>query len=592
MISTNKIPEKADEKLFLILSARTMPFIGPQSKMATGVRREASPRETKASASSTNAMYVHTKAVAAAVRATTAAASAMMARRAEFVTELHTLGQRSSALSPRGPKKTPRGKSHATASPVVSPRAGGTPRASSASGKTADRGKDQAVTALPTAAGPRPSTTPSLSTTALTLPPASTLIGGDKEIFPAWIRERKDFQVFFPRYADRVISDEEILRHGVPKEPNERNIVELQCLARWIMKIPSMASSLDLSQATEIAKLSRYQAFKPREYIFRKGDKGDACYLVFSGEVHVLIDGQKVATVGKNTAFGDIALQLENATRGADVQAAFPISGSGNPMIGVEVLTIRAEDYHKTLARCQTRRRKHLITWLHTEVTLFRDCVESKLHFFELVSIDVPLKRGDTLYRQGESVGAFYVVRSGKIRLEVDIQYEHKHRWPVGKHEWKEQVHTAKTRVPFHIEDAAGFFGYEMFVEGQQERAYTAIAESDTTEVVALNRVDCFSPYFSFTPRAIDRILEKHDRCRDLAHRKIHQKLKEFHRLASTQRKALSSTTRGDNRLLPVSVQSHFAFSKETPNLQFPCLAPTKWEAGNAVVRALQLSCQ
>ncbi|GLE09601.1 hypothetical protein PINS_up021329 [Pythium insidiosum] len=421
----------------------------------------------------------------------------------------------------------------------------------------------------------------------------------DTDIFPQWIRERKDFQVFFPRYADRVITDDEILRQGVPKEPSERNIVELQCLARWIMKIPSM-QSLDLSQATEIAKLARYQVFKPRDYVFRKGDKGDACYLIFTGEVNVLIDGQKVATVGKNAAFGDIALQIENATRGADVQAAFnpsamassvgsssSNSNSGAGFGGVEVLKILAEDYHKTLARCQSRRRKHLISWLHTEVVLFRDCVESKLHFFELVSIDVPLKKDEVLYQQGDSIGAFYVVRSGRVRLEVDIQYQHKHRWPTGTREWKEEVRAIKSRVPFHAEESAGFFGFEMFVEGMQSRAYTVIADSPSVELVALNRVDCFSPYFSFTPRAIERILEKHNKCREASLRQIHDKLKDFHRMASQQKRPCKPIDR-----LPLIVQPKFAGSSETPQFQFPCLQASKWEAPNQVVRALQQACE
>ncbi|KAF1321587.1 Cgmp-dependent protein kinase egl-4, partial [Globisporangium splendens] len=427
----------------------------------------------------------------------------------------------------------------------------------------------------------RPGTSPSLDvntpgTDAMVVqgPPPASPSRGEQEVFPAWIRERKDFQVFFPRFSDIVITGEEILRQGVPKDPGDRNTVELQCFARWIMEIPSMATSLDLSQATEIAKLVRYQALKPREYVFHKGDKGDACYLVFSGEVHVLVDGQKVATVGKNSAFGDIALQIENATRGADVQA-----GTG---ANVPVNT-------STLARCQTRRYKHLINWLHTEVLLFRDCVESKLHYFELVSLDVPLKQGEILYRQGDSIGTFYIVRSGKVRLEVGIQYEHKHRWPVGRHEWKEQVHAAKSRVAFTLKERAGFFGFEMFVEGQQARAYTVIADSPTVELVGLNRVDCFSPYFSFTSRAIERIPEKHDKCRELATKQIHQKLKDFHRLTSAQKKTFNTTVEKE---APVSVKAKFNHSKETPQFQFPSLQPAKWEAPNDVVRALQLACQ
>lgn len=559
-------------------------------------------------------MFVHTKAIVAAARATTAAASAMIAK-ANSVSELHLLHAATSALhSPRtSAERTPRESSR----PFTSGAQGTTPRGNAsqvialpqAKGSSASRGKYGADSAS-RKDRQRPMTSPSQESESSEAhqqqaPPPSSPPRGDLEVFPAWIRERKDFQVFFPRFSDIVITDDEILRQGVPKEPGERNIVELQCLARWIMKIPSMATSLDLSQATEIAKLARYQALKPREFVFRKGDKGDACYLVFTGEVHVLIDGQKVATVGKNSAFGDIALQIENATRGADVQAGFPTTfpppasgtsataaataGANTAPIGAEVLKILAEDYHKTLARCQTRRRKHLINWLHTEVLLFRDCVESKLHYFELVSLDVPLKQGEILYRQGDSIGAFYVVRSGKVRLEVDIQYEHKHRWPVGKREWKERVHAAKSRIPFAYEDQAGFFGFEMFVEGQQARAYTVIADSPTVELVGLNRVDCFSPYFSFTPRAIDRILEKHDRCRELATKQIHQKLKDFHQTTSSQKKPFASVT---DCALPVCVAPKFHHSKETPQFQFPSLKPAKWEAPNDIVRALQLSCQ
>ncbi|GMF34044.1 unnamed protein product [Phytophthora lilii] len=568
---------------------------------------------------STNPIYVYTKFVVASARVTSAIAAAMMASsNSSGVSELKALHHSANALSSpreRSGRNTPRDRNHAYASlvdivrprtvPVLTPRHSTTssPRGNTAQkddklpavGKQSeqvDSGSDSSTDRELDNPASRPRTIPA-STTAAPLT-------GDREVFPAWIRERKDFQVFFPRFSDHVVTDEEILQQGVPKEPSERNIVELQCIARWIMKIPSMSTFLDLNQATEIAKLARYRAFRPHEYVFRKGDIGDACYLVLSGEVHILIDGEKVASVTKNSAFGDIALQLENATRGADVKASFP-TGTGNPTpspgaltpnsslppVGCEVLMIMAEDYHKTLARCQTRRRKHLVNWLHTEVTLFRDCVESKLHFFELVSIDVPLKKGEILYTQGESVGAFYVVRSGRVRLEVDILYERRHRWPCGKHSWKQQVHAVRSRVPFHTEESAGFFGFEMFIEGQQTRAYTVVADSPTVELVALNRVDCFSPYFSFTPRALDRIHDKNDKCRDMAQRKVQHQLRAFRR----------SQTAAAHKNIPennssVIIQRKFPQSRETPEFQFPCLRPAKWKAENEVVCTLQQACQ
>lgn len=563
---------------------------------------------------STNPIYVYTKFVLASARATSAIAAAMMATsNSSGVNELKTLHNSANALSsPR--ERTPREVTHAYASlvdivrprtvPVLSPRQSTTASPRGGVGVVRRESKlplvrkqsDQVESSSGGCTGREPESQqerPRTSSSTTTTPPLT----GDREVFPSWIRERKDFQVFFPRFSDHVVTDEEILQQGVPKEPSERNIVELQCIARWIMKIPSMSTFLDLNQATEIAKLAKYRAFRPQEFVFRKGDVGDACYLVLSGEVYILIDGEKVASVTKNAAFGDIALQLENATRGADVQAA-PASPAGNVTptltlsssqqpIGCEVLMIMAEDYHKTLARCQTRRRKHLVNWLHTEVTLFRDCVESKLHFFELVSIDVPLKRGEVLYTQGESVGAFYVVRSGRVRLEVDIQYERRHRWPCGKHSWKQQVHAVRSRVPFHTEDSAGFFGFEMFIEGQQTRAYTVVADSPTVELIALNRVDCFSPYFSFTPRALDRIHDKNDKYRDTAQRKVQQQLRAFRR---SQTAAAHKATPDAHP--PVIVQRKFPHSRETPEFQFPCLRPAKWNADNEVVSALQQACQ
>ncbi|GMF54250.1 unnamed protein product [Phytophthora fragariaefolia] len=561
---------------------------------------------------STNPIYVYTKFVVASARATSAIAAAMMANGnpsgASELKALHNSANAASSPREHNGRNTPQEATRAYASlidivrprtvPVFSPRQasprGGVVRGESRLPPVRTQSEEVETNSESNTGRDEVGQKKTQKSSSTTGPPPLT---GDREVFPSWIRERKDFQVFFPRFSDHVVTDEEILQQGVPKEPSERNIVELQCIARWIMKIPSMSTFLDLNQATEIAKLAKYRAFRPHEFVFRKGDVGDACYLVLSGEVNILIDGEKVASVTKNAAFGDIALQLENATRGADVQAASPSpTGNATPTpgtltpsspIGCEVLMIMAEDYHKTLARCQTRRRKHLVNWLHTEVTLFRDCVESKLHFFELVSIDVPLKKGEVLYTQGESVGAFYVVRSGRVRLEVDIQYERRHRWPCGKHSWKQQVHAVRSRVPFHTEDSAGFFGFEMFIEGLQTRAYTAVADSPTVELIALNRVDCFSPYFSFTPRALDRIHDKSDKYRDLAKRKVQQQLRVFQR---SQTAAAHKNTPETHP--PVVVQRKFPHSRETPEFQFPCLRPAKWKADNEVVSALQQACQ
>lgn len=60
--------------------------------------------------------------------------------------------------------------------------------------------------------------------------------------------------------------------------------------------------------------------FKQGDEIITQGDEGDGLYVVFFGDVDVLVSGTKVATLGPKNFFGEIAL-ITNEPRTATVVA-------------------------------------------------------------------------------------------------------------------------------------------------------------------------------------------------------------------------------------------------------------------------------
>lgn len=70
----------------------------------------------------------------------------------------------------------------------------------------------------------------------------------------------------------------------------------------------------------EIVQLLQPMVFLPEDYVILQGEYGDCMYFLSNGDVEVIVNGQKVATLGQGSPFGETALTVAEK-RNASVRA-------------------------------------------------------------------------------------------------------------------------------------------------------------------------------------------------------------------------------------------------------------------------------
>jgi CRP/FNR family transcriptional regulator, cyclic AMP receptor protein len=86
-----------------------------------------------------------------------------------------------------------------------------------------------------------------------------------------------------------------------------------------LRRVP-LFSGLDRKELELLAKLAKEQRYEPGATIVKTGASGHGLYIIKEGNVSVVRDGQKVASMGPGQFFGEISV-LDGGPRTADVKA-------------------------------------------------------------------------------------------------------------------------------------------------------------------------------------------------------------------------------------------------------------------------------
>jgi len=176
-----------------------------------------------------------------------------------------------------------------------------------------------------------------------------------------------------------------------------------------------------LANAEELELLAdrvRLKRLRGGECLYRKGDEGDAFYVVFAGAIHLFGSDEAagdilLSTLHADEAFGDEIL-VEGARREAEARAATASAA----------LEISREDFASIV---QSKEGQH--RWVDAYVT--HRALQTMIRRFEIVSDLNPeearrwlgemrfvdYKRGDVIFRKGDAGQDFYIVARGEVAV-------------------------------------------------------------------------------------------------------------------------------------------------------------------------------
>ena len=91
-------------------------------------------------------------------------------------------------------------------------------------------------------------------------------------------------------------------------------------LNRSILEKVSLFKNANEIFVREIVQLLRPMVFLPDDYIIRQGEFGDVMYFLSNGDVEVVVNGVRVASLGQGSPFGETAL-IQGEKRNASIRA-------------------------------------------------------------------------------------------------------------------------------------------------------------------------------------------------------------------------------------------------------------------------------
>ncbi|MCF8091991.1 MAG: cyclic nucleotide-binding domain-containing protein [Desulfotignum sp.] len=167
------------------------------------------------------------------------------------------------------------------------------------------------------------------------------------------------------------------------------------------------------------------ETLEPGTVLFRKGDFGDRFYLIISGQVDIMEEGNLLTTFSRSDFFGEKCL-FSDQPRTADATTRSRVRLVGIDRQDMRTF-IRNTDLEKTLAHLSIFQGRALRNILDANPVFLNLTPSQKIQLFQIVESVTLKKNSDTiLIREKEKPEACYFIHSGTVtayrsRRQVDV---------------------------------------------------------------------------------------------------------------------------------------------------------------------------
>ena len=252
-----------------------------------------------------------------------------------------------------------------------------------------------------------------------------------------------------------------------------------------------------LTLHSECCKVLTVQVYPKNEYVCKRGDPGDAFYLILKGSLSIISDenylgntekgaenfsfkftSKEVAVLTAGQSFGEMALIN-------DKPRYFSVKCLEQTFLSV----LRKEDY-KIIAKIQEKQineKVDFIKHLAPFKNWTRIAVQKLSYFFKSYSY----KKGKNVYLEGDLPTDVYIIRNGefiftqKYFFDADRKTQSESFGTLSKRKAEKIVKIKKT-LKVVIKQEGEIFGYSEILENLQGREFTCTCLSNTGELLAI----------------------------------------------------------------------------------------------------------
>ena len=195
----------------------------------------------------------------------------------------------------------------------------------------------------------------------------------------------------------------------------------------------------DKQSIVKICRAFRTEHFEPGQVIFERGEAATHFYVIISGQVSVLSDGVGVARKRDlYEVFGETALVSGRKTRMDTVTATKPTA----------CLVLSYKDFKDKVYLFELEQRNSRLEFINS-LKFSEGWSDEQKQNFNLEVKQKSVTQGKILFDLGNPAEMFYVVKSGLLAAEVELQLEETNKFPIGDYRWQQT--TTHRRVEYQV---------------------------------------------------------------------------------------------------------------------------------------------